>query len=94
MDGGVLHARQPQAGKRLLASGLLVHKPEDKLALTSGTLGFNMDGSLFYRGVFNSPLDVQNFKYPIDGAVNKSISPDLYSYNFDYVNLLVLPMDR
>jgi len=66
----------------------------DKLALTSGTLGFNMDGSLFYRGVFNSPLDVQNFNYPIDGAVNKSIYPDLYSYNFDYVNLLVLPMDR
>lgn len=66
----------------------------NKIGLGSGTLGFNMDGSLFYKGVFNNPLDVQNFKYPIDGAVNQSLYPDLYSYNFDYVNILVLPMDR
>ena len=66
----------------------------NQVAAGSGTLGFNMDGSLFYRGVFNSALDVQNFRYPIDGAVNQSLYPDLYSYNFDYVNILVLPMDR
>jgi len=65
-----------------------------KVALGSGTIGFNMDGSLFYKGVFNNPLNAQNFKYPIDGAVNQSLYPDLYSYNFDYVNILVLPMDR
>ena len=60
----------------------------------SGTLGFNMDGTLFYKGVFNNPLNVQNFKYPIDGAVNQSLYPDLYSYNFDFVNILTLPLDR
>jgi iron complex outermembrane receptor protein len=62
--------------------------------VSSGTLGFNMDGSLFYKGVFNSPLDVVNFDYPIDGAVNQSLYPDLYSYNFDFVNILVSPLDR
>lgn len=66
----------------------------NQIGLASGTLGFNLDGSLFYRGVFNNPLDVQNFRYPIDGSVNQSLYPDLYSYNFDYVNILVLPMDR
>ncbi|MFN3511486.1 MAG: TonB-dependent receptor domain-containing protein [Phenylobacterium sp.] len=66
----------------------------NQVALGSGTLGFNMDGTLFYRGVFNNPLDVQNFRYPIDGAVNQNLYPDVYSYNFDYVNILVLPMDR
>ena len=66
----------------------------NQIGLGSGTLGFNLDGTLFYRGVFNNPLDVQNFRYPIDGAVNQSLFPDLYSYNFDYVNILVLPMDR
>ena len=65
-----------------------------EVALTSGTIGFNTDGTLFYRGVFNNPLDVQNFRYPIDGAVNQSIFPDVYSYNFDFVNILVLPLDR
>lgn len=61
---------------------------------TSGTYGFNMDGTLFYKGIFNSPFDVVNYKYPIDGTVNQSLYPDLYSYNFDFVNILVLPMDR
>ncbi|MBL8269008.1 TonB-dependent receptor plug domain-containing protein, partial [Steroidobacter sp.] len=49
-------------------------------------LGFNTDGTLFSRGVFNSPLNVVNFKYPIDNAVNTNLYPDLYSYNFDAVN--------
>ena len=62
--------------------------------LQSGTIGFNLDGTLFYKGIFNSPLDVRNFRYPIDGAVNQSLYPDLYSYNFDYVNILTLPLDR
>lgn len=66
----------------------------DKVSAGSGNFGFNMDGTLFYKGVFNNPLDVQNFRYPIDGSVNQSLYPDLYSYNFDYVNILVLPMDR
>ena len=57
-------------------------------------IGFNTDGTLFSRGVFNSPLDVQNFKYPIDSSVNSNFFPDLYSYNFDVVNILVSPLNR
>lgn len=57
-------------------------------------LGFNTDGTLFSRGVFNSPLDVINYKYPIDDAVNTNLYPDLYSYNFDAVNILILPLER
>ena len=65
-----------------------------QIALSSGTIGFNMNGSLFYKGVFNNPLDVQHFTYPIDGKVNQALYPDLYSYNFDFVNILTLPLDR
>ncbi|WP_421934918.1 TonB-dependent receptor domain-containing protein [Phenylobacterium sp.] len=65
-----------------------------QISLTSGTIGFNMNGSLFYKGVFNNPLNVQHFTYPIDGQVNQTLYPDLYSYNFDYVNILTLPLDR
>ena len=57
-------------------------------------IGFNPDGTLFSKGVFNSPLDVQNFRGPIDFSVNQALFPDLYSYNFDEVNLLVLPLER
>jgi len=64
------------------------------IVASSSTLGFNLDGTLFYKGIFNNDLDVQNFRYPIDGAVNQSLYPDLYSYNFDFVNILVSPLDR
>lgn len=57
-------------------------------------LGFNMDGTLFSRGVFNSPLNVANYKYPIDLSVNSNLYPDLYSYNFDSINILTLPLER
>jgi outer membrane receptor protein involved in Fe transport len=60
----------------------------------STLIGFNPDGTLFSRGVFNSPIDVQNFTGPVDTSVNQSLFPDLYSYNFDEVNLLVLPLER
>lgn len=66
----------------------------NQVTLGSGNIGFNLDGTLFYKGIFNSPLDVQNYRYPIDGSVNQALYPDLYSYNFDFVNLLVLPLDR
>ncbi len=59
-----------------------------------GTLGFNLDGTMYSRGFFNSPLDVVNFRYPIDLAVNTNLYPDFHSYNFDAVNILVLPMER
>jgi len=61
---------------------------------TGVLIGFNMDGSLFSRGVFNNPLEAQNFRYPIDLSVNTNFYPDVYSYNFDAVNLLVLPLER
>jgi outer membrane receptor protein involved in Fe transport len=61
----------------------------------SGLFGFNLDGTLFYAGVANNPtLQVQNFRYPIDVAVNTRFFPDFYSYNFDAPNALVLPLDR
>ncbi|WP_349741446.1 TonB-dependent receptor domain-containing protein [Roseateles cavernae] len=55
---------------------------------------FNTDGSLIYPGLFNSPLDVVNWKYPVDAGVNTRFFPDFYSYNFDPENLLVLPLNR
>ena len=59
---------------------------------------FNTDGTLFGGGVFNSPEDVVNYRYDPLGldaaAANQSLFPDLYSYNFDLTNLLVLPLKR
>lgn len=57
-------------------------------------MGFNDDGTMFSAGVFNSPLDVQNWRYPVDLSVNGPLFPDVYSYNFDAVNILVLPLER
>ena len=65
---------------------------------TTGLLGFNNDGSLFGIGTFNNPRDVANFRYDPLGldaaAANQNFFPDFYSYNFDIVNLLVLPLER
>jgi iron complex outermembrane recepter protein len=62
---------------------------------TLARISFNTDGSLFSIGAFNSPNDnVFNFRYPVDLAVNTNLFPDLYSYNFDSVNVLVLPFER
>lgn len=61
----------------------------------SGTLGFNVDGSLFFTGIFNNTqYDAQNYRGAIDGTINSNLYPDLYMYNFDFVNILTLPMDR
>jgi outer membrane receptor protein involved in Fe transport len=59
-------------------------------------LGFNSDGTLYGRGTFNSPVDVANFRYSLDSAANPNLNffPDFYSYNFDIINLLVLPLER
>lgn len=63
---------------------------------STAQLGFNSDGSLFGRGSFNSPLDVSNFRYDLDSPANPNLNffPDFYSYNFDIVNILVLPLER
>lgn len=68
--------------------------PSSAQTLGSGNIGFNLDGTLFYKGVFNSPLNVVNFRYPQDLAVNAPLFPDVYSYNFDAVNILTLPLER
>lgn len=61
-------------------------------------LHFNSDGTLFGGGIFNNPLDVSNYRYDRAGndpaAANQNFFPDFYSYNFDAINLLVLPLKR
>jgi iron complex outermembrane recepter protein len=68
--------------------------PAGSVRAGGSLIGFNLDGSLFSRGVFNSSSDVVNFRYPIDSAVNTNLYPDVYSYNFDAINLLVSPLKR
>ncbi|MEO6152088.1 MAG: TonB-dependent receptor [Croceibacterium sp.] len=68
--------------------------PAGSVDAKDSLIGFNLNGTLFSRGVFNSPADVVNYRYPIDGSVNRTLYPDVYSYNFDFVNLLVLPLNR
>jgi outer membrane receptor protein involved in Fe transport len=63
---------------------------------TQTLLGFNSDGSLFGVGTFNNPRDVANFRYALNSpaAPNLNFFPDFYTYNFDIVNILVLPLER
>lgn len=63
---------------------------------SSGTLGWNLDGTMIYYGTSASAttLNVENYKYPIDVSVNTRFYPNFYSYNFDALNLLTLPLDR
>lgn len=63
-------------------------------ALATNPFGFNLDGTLFGVGNAGTPIDVTNFRYPIDSSVNTNFFPDFYSYNFDAVNALVLPLER
>jgi iron complex outermembrane recepter protein len=60
----------------------------------SSNHSFNLDGTLIYPGIFNSPRDVLNWRYPVDSGVNTNLFPDVYSYNFDAVNILILPVER
>ncbi len=65
---------------------------------TASNLGFNSDGSLFGGGTFNTPIDLVNYRYAANGsdaaAANQNFAPDFYSFNFDAINLLVLPLER
>ena len=63
---------------------------------TQTLLGFNSDGSLFGVGTFNNPRDVTNYRYGPGSAANENLNffPDFYTYNFDIVNILVLPLER
>jgi iron complex outermembrane recepter protein len=63
----------------------------------SGLIAFNSDNTLFGAGTFNNPRDVTNFRYGANSqtaAPNLNYFPDFYSYNFDIVNVLVLPLER
>lgn len=56
--------------------------------------GFNPDGTLFATGIPNSTaFDVQNLRRPAAETVG-SLLPDVYAYNFEPFNKLVLPLDR
>ncbi len=65
---------------------------------TGSLLHFNQDGSLFYGGTFNTTTNnVLNYRYNLAGSAanaNTKFFPDFYSYNFDIVNILVLPLER
>ena len=65
---------------------------------SASQLHINPDGTLFGAGIFNNPLDVSNYRYDPKGidaaAANQNFYPDFYSYNFDAINALVLPLDR
>lgn len=84
--------RQPLPGQAVGGDGLVPYASGD--VPNTSVHSFNTDGTLIYPGIFNSPRDVRNWRYPVDSGVNTSIFPDAYSYNFDAVNILVLPMER
>ena len=85
--------RQPLPGFNQPTTGGLVGFTSGDVPATSAH-SFNTDGTLIYPGIFNSPRDVRNWRYPVDSGVNTNIFPDAYSYNFDAVNLLVLPLEK
>lgn len=58
-----------------------------------GGFGFNDDGTLFSSGVRNSPVDVQNFRGSRTDQV-ASLFPDVYAFNFEPFNKLILPLER
>jgi iron complex outermembrane recepter protein len=86
--------RQPFPGKAAdPATGLVPYSSANVPA--SAQYLFNSDGTPIPVGIFNNAtVDVRNWRYPVDLGVNSKIFPDAYSYNFDAVNLLVLPLTR
>lgn len=60
----------------------------------ASNIGFNADGTLFGTGRFNAPEDVTNLRITPGVNPNLNFLPDFYSYNFDIINLLVLPLER
>jgi outer membrane receptor protein involved in Fe transport len=55
--------------------------------------GFNPDGSMFCTGVAGNPLDVVGYTGP-QSDIATLFYPDVFSYNFEPDNILVLPMER
>jgi len=58
-----------------------------------GGFGFNGDGSLFSSGFPNSPVDVRNYRGPQEDLAG-ALFPDVYAYNFEPFNKLILPLER
>jgi iron complex outermembrane receptor protein len=56
------------------------------------TLSFNADNSLFSVG--DATGGVQHFTDPVDINVATAFFPDFYSFNFEPLNKLVLPLER
>jgi iron complex outermembrane recepter protein len=84
----------PEAAVDALFAGYGV--AADRVIAQSGLLGFNPDGTLIFYGIpFNNQYNIQNFRAGLDSPnINQRFAPDFYSYNFDFTNLLVLPVDR
>jgi len=60
----------------------------------AGALSFNADGTLFYTGQFRNPtLQAQNYRGPMSDVVT-AFFPDVYAYNFEPFNKLILPLER
>lgn len=56
--------------------------------------GFNPDGSLFCTGVANNTTqNIYGYTGP-DSAIATAFAPNIFSYNFEPDNILVLPMER
>lgn len=58
-----------------------------------GGFGFNPDGTLFCTGVANDPRDITRYTGPASDVATR-FAPDIFSYNFEPDNLLVLPLER
>lgn len=58
-----------------------------------GGFSFNPDGTLFATGILNDPRDVQNYRGPA-GDYIPALYPDVYGYNFQPFNKLILPLRR
>lgn len=58
-----------------------------------GGFGFNPDGSLFCTGVANDPRDIVGYTGPAS-AIATNFAPDIFSYNFEPDNNLILPLNR
>jgi outer membrane receptor protein involved in Fe transport len=62
--------------------------------------GFNLDGTLYNVNSAANPMSpvslgtVQNFRDPVDIDVAQRFFPDFYSYNFEPLNKLVMPLER
>ena len=58
-----------------------------------GGFGFNPDGTAFCTGVLNDPRDITRYTGPASDVATR-FAPDIFSYNFEPDNLLVLPLER